>query len=82
MAAWELQTCPDCGEEFKNLSVHKRHCKIRNRDEYMLPEQPLNSIISDIKQVLKRKRHSLTITTVEQDGATEEIEIKARIRLR
>jgi len=81
-------TCPHCGAFKKNLGSHMRHCtsgadgvfKIKV-DDY-LPEKPLSSVISDIKQVLRQYRAEIEVTTIERGGTTEEIEILTRIQLR
>jgi len=80
-------TCQYCGKDCKNVGSHERWCKERIQkelvivDEY-LPEKPLSSIISEIKQVLKQYQKQIVVTTIERNGSTEEIEIIARIQLR
>ena len=87
-------TCPYCGEFKKNLGAHKRFCKDLPEkekgwpwendivvDDY-LPEKPLSSIISEIKQTLRQYRTQIEVKTVERGGKTDEIEILARIQLR
>ena len=77
--------CPLCGRtNIKNLGSHMRHCKKRMGvvvDDY-LPEKPLSSIISDIKQILKQYQKQIEVKTIERNGTTEEIEIIARIQIR
>jgi len=78
------QECPECGKKFKNLGAHiyQAHGKQRvtEPDDY-IPEKPLRELLSEIKEILKRYRNQITVTTVERSGKTEEIEITARIQM-
>lgn len=76
--------CPNCGKECKNLGSHLRFCQKGDKikvDNY-IPEQPLSSIISEIREILKRYQHQLQVKTTERDGRTEEVEIIARFQIR
>ena len=76
--------CPDCGGIFKNIGAHKRFCKaVRPKlvvDDYM--EKPLSSIISGIREVLKSHQYQITVTTTENNGVAEDVELKVRFQLR
>jgi len=80
-------TCQYCGKECKNVGSHERWCKERTPKELVvvddyLPEKPLSSIISEIKEILKQYQKQIEVRTIERNGTTEEIEIIARIQLR
>lgn len=77
----QKQKCDKCGDWFVNLGAHQRFCG-NNRLETITVDKPLDSLVSDIRQLLTRYQNQLTITTVEQSGSIEEVEIKARIRMR
>jgi len=78
------QECPECGKKVKNLGSHTYQAHGKQRvtepDDY-IPEKPLKDLLSEIKEILKRYRNQLTVTTVERSGKTEEVEIKARIQI-
>jgi protein-arginine kinase activator protein McsA len=75
--------CPYCLSYFQNLTMHKRFCKRKDRyKEFHAPEQPLNSIVSDIKNALKQHRHSYMKYSVTEQSGKEEMEIIVRIPLR
>lgn len=79
--------CELCGEEVKNLGVHKYHkhketlAEVLVVDEH-LPDKQLSRLISDVKELLRQYRSDITVKTVEQNGVVSEIEITARIQLR
>jgi hypothetical protein len=80
-------TCEICGEEVKNLGVHKYH---RHKETWEpklvvdehLPDKQLSVLVSDLKALLRQYRSDITVKTVEQGGTVSEIEITARIQLR
>jgi hypothetical protein len=80
-------TCELCGEEVKNLGVHKYH---RHKetvepklvvDEH-LPDKQLSVLVSDLKTLLRQYKSDIIVKTLEQGGLVSEIEITARIQLR
>lgn len=75
--------CPDCGGEFKNLGAHKRFCNQKGErivDNYLM-EKPLSSVISDIRDILKRYHEEIEVTTIEKDGMTS-VELTVRFQSR
>ena len=82
--------CPGCGGDFKNLGVHQRFCKQQimlpgevievDVDDYIM-EKPLSSVISDIRDILKRYHEEIQVTTVEKDGTTL-VELTVRFQSR
>lgn len=79
--------CDICGEEVKNLGVHKYHKHKETVepdvvvDEH-LPDKQLSRLISDLKELLRQYRADIMVKTVEQSGTVTEIEVMARIQLR
>ena len=81
-----MTECPECGKEFKNLGAHiyqahkKERVVITEPDDY-IPEKPLRELLSEIRQILNRYQNRITVTTTEQGGKTELVEILARIQI-
>ena len=79
------QECPECGKKVKNLGSHtyqahrKERVVIKEPGDY-IPEKPLRELLSEVRQILNRYQNRITVTTTEQGGKTESVEILARIQ--
>jgi len=80
--------CEICGEEFKNLGVHKRFCgkaSIEQPKEKIVvdefTEKPLSELLSNLREVLKTFRHEFDVRISERGGRTSEVEIRVRIQI-
>lgn len=83
--------CDICGQEVKNLGVHKYHKHSQKIVEVETPaielkvdeitEKPLSTLLSEIKNLVKTFRNEMDVRISDKGGRTSEVEIRVRIQL-
>jgi hypothetical protein len=77
--------CPDCGKEnLKNLGVHRRFCTGSANGiivDNHIKEKRLSDLITELRSILDRHRHSLEVKTFEEAGDGY-VQITAKIPIR
>lgn len=78
----EKKQCDVCNEWFKNVSTHKRQAHSEPDVDRRVDKQ-LESLLSQIKQLLRPYSAEIEVRTKEPmgTGKVEEVEIKARIKV-
>lgn len=86
-------TCEICGQQVKNLGVHKYHNHRENVPEEnvsqpkekividSVTEKPLSTLISEMKSLLNRYQNTMTVKISEKSGKPFEVELTVRIQL-
>jgi hypothetical protein len=81
--------CEQCGKECKNLGAHMRFCgKVNSAPveqhlvvDEVTPDKPLSTLISEVKELMRKYRSNVSVKVSENGGKPYEVEIIARIQL-
>lgn len=87
--------CEICGQEVKNLGVHKYHrhretlkpgsvIEVENPSELVIDEiteKPLSTLLAEMKELMKKFRYEMDVRISEKGGRQSEVEVRVRIQL-
>lgn len=86
MRSYQEKTCPKCGKTFKRLDKHIIACGETQVNETIIvdaytKEQPLQGLLDQIKDIVKRYKTELRVQVQERGGQVREVELVVRFLL-
>ena len=63
--------CEVCGKEVKNLGAHMYHSHGNPKTHEFITDKEFETTLFEIKDIVKRYRHSFETTIIEQDGKSQ-----------
>ena len=78
----KLVKCDICGQEVKNLGVHKYHNHKTLKAHEFITDKEFAATLSQLKDILKRYRHNIETTIIEEDGHEKQARLLITIQMK